>query len=173
MGWPDQRDRPANRDRALSGLAYRRVDARPHRSLPRRGGPGARVAEAPRRGPRRGGPSAARPSLRRRSRVVSLTTNSPHRSAPSRRLAAFSSSPLALLAASFSALRCIHLATNLCSEFLARHTNALTQAGLGEVPAAEYFDRWRPSAPNLRRPAPAGSPDGGKGRPTSRPGRQS
>jgi len=40
-----------------------------------------------------------------------------------------------------------------------------------DVPAAEYFGGWRPSAPNLRRPAPAGSPDGGKGRPTSRPGR--
>jgi hypothetical protein len=48
---------------------------------------------------------------------VSLATNSLHLSAPRRRLAAFSSSPLALLAASSSALRCIHLDTNLCTEF--------------------------------------------------------
>jgi hypothetical protein len=54
--------------------------------------------------------------------LVSLARNSPHISAPGRRLAAFSSSPLALLAASSSALRCIHPATNLCTEFLARHT---------------------------------------------------
>jgi hypothetical protein len=45
------------------------------------------------------------------------------------------------------------------------------RAGSRGVPAAGYVDRRRPSAPNLRRPAPAGSPDGGKGRPTSRPGR--
>jgi hypothetical protein len=42
-----------------------------------------------------------------------------------RRPAAFSSSPLALLAASSSALRYIHLATNLCTEFLARHTSVV------------------------------------------------
>jgi hypothetical protein len=53
---------------------------------------------------------------------VSLARNSPHISAPGRHLAAFSSSPLALLAASSSALRCIHPATNLCIEFLVRHT---------------------------------------------------
>ena len=61
-------------------------------------------------------------ATRRRVRLVSLATNSLHLSAPRRRLAAFSSSPLALLAASSSALRCIHLDTNLCTEFLAWHT---------------------------------------------------
>ncbi|HEU5390848.1 MAG TPA: choline-sulfatase [Streptosporangiaceae bacterium] len=40
----------------------------------------------------------------------------------------------------------------------------------GAQPAGGYRERRRPSAPNLRRPAPARSPDGGKGRPTSRPG---
>jgi hypothetical protein len=52
--------------------------------------------------------------------LVSLTTNSPHISAPRRRFAAFSSSPLALLAASSSALRCIHPATNLIRTLTAR-----------------------------------------------------
>jgi hypothetical protein len=63
--------------------------------------------------------------------LVSLATNSPHISAPSRRLAVFSSSPLALLAASSSALRCIHLATNLCNEFLVRHTRKTAAFFLG------------------------------------------
>src|SRR5207344_3191777 len=67
------------------------------------------------------GPRCADPHRRRR--LVSLAANSLHISAPRRRLAAFSSSPLALLAASFSALRCIRLDTNLCTEFLARHTS--------------------------------------------------
>jgi hypothetical protein len=49
--------------------------------------------------------------------LVSLATNSPHIFAPGRRLAAFSSSLLALLAVSSSALRCIHPATNFCTEF--------------------------------------------------------
>src|SRR5262249_3328234 len=44
------------------------------------------------------------------------------------------------------------------------------RAGSRGLAAAGYRERRRPSAPNLRRPAPAGSPDGGKGRPTSRPG---
>src|SRR5262245_28891556 len=54
--------------------------------------------------------------------LVSLATNSLAISAPRRRLAAFSSSPLALQAASSSASRCIHLGTNLGTEFLTRHT---------------------------------------------------
>jgi hypothetical protein len=62
--------------------------------------------------------------------LVSLTTNSPHISGPGLRLAAFSSSPLALLAASSSALRCIHPATNPCNEFLARHTRNATSRPL-------------------------------------------
>jgi hypothetical protein len=54
---------------------------------------------------------------------VSLAGNSLHISAPRQRLATFSSSPLALLAASSSVLRCIHPATNLCTEFLVRHAS--------------------------------------------------
>jgi hypothetical protein len=53
------------------------------------------------------------------------------------------------------------------------HRQRTRRAGSRGVPAAGYVERRRPSAPNLRRPAPAGSPDGGKGRPTSRPGRHS
>lgn len=51
-----------------------------------------------------------------------------------------------------------------------RSRTAHQAGGWRTVPAAGYREKRRPSAPNLRRPALAGSRDGGKGRPASRPG---
>src|SRR5262245_4335934 len=131
-------DRPTAQPATLIPADPSRLDGRCRSSLPA-GGHRSLASRV--------GAPTSRP-CRADTKLVSLATNSPPISAPRRPLAAFLSSPLAPLAASSSALRCIHLATNLGTEFLTRPTSdrAIDKGGprRGWVPGASVTVEQRP-----------------------------